>query len=795
MKRVSRSTCPGGLGLRRSLGDDPNLPSSFSFSQGDEIPLSSNLFPLEINGPIGKPLFQYEVTFDPVPEEAVDTNELLYTSLLSDSIPMSKNSQWYSYAFDYDKTLICFEPDLAEEKTAKYRSRNPETHIHFKKVKEIDLEKDKVLLYKILNSIILKCYDALSFTWLDGNCFNPRDYHTVANYRVFGGYTSSISYLNNRFCLILDTVARIEGTGTLNEFFNLLRAPSIRKNDLESSLIGINLVTLYSQEQRLCRFIKVRWNSTAQQELYDRNTGETIAQYLSQVYNFVTKPDDVIIEVQFRNKNELLPASALAIAQLTDADRRNTEISIPIREHTSLECKAREGKLNSLISLIRGDEKASQILSTFNATIGDSLSLQGRTIKPPTLKVRSKNYGHELMDIEMKASTLTFDFSRSAIVVPPKIRAPALILSLDSLSRSLKDLFGNKFLDMANRMGVQMLQPEFRLVSAISLSAFQTEIVKYISNNGTPSIILVVAPDVNETKFNALRVFLSTKLGIPSHFITNGNILDDGIVADQLMENVIIQVSIKTGGLPFMISQNSLPVMKTMVVGISSTYSETRDGVISITASFDHTFGRYYSDSFHISAKEPYFPEGTLSQFFDTAIKLFSEFHPESLARIIVYRECNDYEECTRFKEKECSEIIKVIGDISLIYCAVQSNAEARFFSKTDGATDNPPPGTVVFGDASLTGMSDFYICSKAPHNGIMNFTRYIVLYNGKEPWNDNYFAIITHYLTCLYPAVFHSLKVPSPLVLAEKLGDYITNNLNKGLNPSPLLGNLLHFI
>jgi hypothetical protein len=509
------------------------------------------------------------------------------------------------------------------------------------------------------------------------------------------------------------------------------------------------------------------------------------------VYDFVVRRDDPIIEVlssiDGAPKFDFYPASALKVTGLTEAERRDERLMAKLRNSTSEAPEVLTQKLDEFIEHIR----ASQVLNAWGITILKGLQVTGKVLEPPVLKFRTQQAGHLLVDVKPGPNLdFTAKLPALGVAVPPRFNSAPLIVVPELWYGRIKSEFIPAFIQIARQMDIPFRSPDIAVVTDTQFSGYRTEICLSIQQSGSPSYVLVIFSDVSQERYDALKQLLTIDLGIPSQFAKVSSIFDDSRVSIPVCVNLLLQITAKTGGIPFYVAPEALPLLHTMIIAISVSFKKSGLAVVGLSSSYDQSLARYKTAAYPLTSPDPIVPAELLTEFVNNAIQRFVRQAPQPPERVVVFRDGLSYALMGRVKKEEAAAVQSAIGKASLLYCVVQKRSMMRFLKADDDAL----PGTVVFDRIGSKDVAEFYLLSDNQGQGIASPTRYTILHHAPVVWNDDHFVHLCHYLSCSYPTSGASVRTPLALMVAEKLAGLCTRNLDS-TPPNDYLSDFLHFL
>lgn len=785
--------------LRAQLGDDNTLPESFQVTTGQEITLNTNIYPL-ISTKITNGMVKYSVKITPEVRKASFVRHLVYSAVCPNGGKMSLSKKWSNIIYDGNGCLYSMLSDLSCEYTLPTKSEEETKYIvQISKVKGIDSTDIRELL-QIYNIIIHRGCNILGFSQFKKKWINFNESTAVGAFKVYNGFVPTISTLSQGISCFLKATSRIDRSGTLYDFLKKgITSPSERNNLCECAKI-MQIITSHTTKPKLIQIAFIDWETSPYDKMFERvnpKTKETtkisVAGYFQQTYNIKLMQDDPLINCSSKDstaKHIIYPASVLKVTGLTEAEHRDTKLNRDLKKQSFANVNDKKKKLDIFISSMKANKESNSYLTRWGFTIQSSVSVTGHVLPPPALKFRNHLSSHNEVDIYPKEDyNIQREVMNAGVAVPPSINAIPLVLTPESCANDIKTRFIDTFVDVAQQVGILMNQPEVIIVSGNSNQAYRSEIINYIQANGTPSFIIVIMTETNKDRYDSIKTLLSCVLGIPSQFCRSQTLFNDKPGLAEACIHLIYQITAKTGGVPYYISPNVLPLKSTMIVGISVSKKTTNSTqcVCAMTATYDHTLARIYSDTFIIKDNEKGIPETVYKEFLTAAFERFNKQFGSKPARIVVYRDAIGYLQIPQIKTEEIPYINRVIGDISLVYCIVKKKNHLQILS--DAAL-----GTIISDKVGIAGVAEFYLISGKSAQGFPSPTRYTVIHHSPQTWKDDHFALLTHYLTCHYPNCTRPVRVPAPLKLASRLAEFTRSTLNSK-NPHEFLREYAHFV
>ena len=745
---------------------EPPYPKSFNLPGGSKIYLHSNYHQVKCN--FSSTLYKYNVITEPNIIDREIICKHVCKILFPDGGNMNSNEEWRKNLFNGNGTLISLENDLEKEGNV------DDMKIRIVYEKELKINENKEDLAIVLKEILDKSFLAKGHSCLDSEYFIDTDYKDEGSVRFVRGYKPLLSLDDGNLFFSIDMAVKIDRKGALYDLING-EFDARKRKYLEDTIHQMKFVMGNLKQQKTVKIKNIKWDSKPQEEINEKTNGESLSKFFLKYYNIVSKPNDTVIEL---SNNQSCPATALIQNGLTDAEKQDKKIKDSLHKFIDLSPIDRKKYIESILNSIDVDE-----LSRYDIKIEENIVLNGHILEQPLLTVRKNDITHEITKISGN-DQMMFDLTDSSVTIPPRINSPPLIISPQNLSNKITKDFIPNLLDSCKKLDIIFPYPEYRSLN----ESFNNLILNYINNNQVPSFVLYISDSdsLNTSEYNKMKYFLTRTLGIPSQFVSD-KILDS---PSKFLQEVLLQITSKVGGVPFYVS---LPLKHTMVIGIS-TIQKGNDYVISLTASYDQTYARYKSKCF--MSKSLYLGENNDSKihfqkFINESIQLFNEYFLENPSKIIIYRMVENNDNIVQSRTIELPFILKIVENVSLVFCTVQKNTPLRLFIDDGDTSENPLPGTVVFENICSSKISEFYLISNYTSMPV----RYNILFNSSDKlFKDEHFVLLTYYLCCNNPTFPGTTRLPAPLHNSLKLSCFYSNVLGFE-NASDLLDKVLYYI
>ena len=812
-RNAERDTDESCVYLRNKLGDNDTVPREIHFSGGRQIKLDTNCYDLTLRSD-GSSIWQYSVSTEPEMLDSRMITHFVYSAICPEGGPMGKNDKWQSVIFDGQKIMYSALDDLAGEYEIPPRegaASDKVVKVKIVRVKAVSPD-DRDSMMTIYNTAFHKAYREIGLESFRRKWLDERDKREAGNFTIVSGFLPSIASLQGGVSYLVDVASRIDRHGTLYEYLrDGVQNPS-RRQQLLTALKSVQVVTTHRPNRPKQVVVSaVHWDMPANQAVFERvvnrKTGEkrkcTVADYFAEVYNHKCKPDDLIVEMMTRgadgqNHAVQFPASVLKVTGITDAERHDGKVMRDIASVTRIQADARKARLDKFVQKLKQDAQASSFFSKWGCDIGESRKLTGMVINPPKLRM-AKPHSNTVAEITLEARKLGWqhELKNHAMYQVNTFTAPVLVVA-DEKSR---DAVEGKFIDgmkkVIGNLNVQIPKMDVRYVHNTHPNDFKREIANYIQDQNPPAFVVVILPSEEKARYDSIKHFLTVEVGLPSQMCKEETVFGDKGLS--VFTNIAIQIACKAGGIPFRVSSEDMPIRNTMVVGLAMTSGRSSAPVAAGTASSDHGFTQFFSDSSTQERGDNVIGEEFLKEFLANACNRYKEVNGTFPERVVVYRDGVSYGQMPKLKEREVGCISETLNEItgstvSLCYIIAQKHGSIRIMEASGDSVRNAGPGTVVTEGIGAQDVAEFYMISHYANQGSASPTRYTIIHHAPVMWKDDEIILMTHYQTLQYPNWPGAIRIPACLMLASRLAEMSQQHLS-GSKASRNLVNLLHYL
>lgn len=786
------------LQLREMLGAGVEVPEAISFSKGREIEIGTNVYRLSVSR--AAHLYKYRVDMEPEVLNPRLTTHFLYTAVCGkDAGPMSGNDRWRRIIYDGRYDVYTTLGDLEGEYDVVPRGASEDKKIkvkigHAHKLLGGDLEP----LLQIYNMAFHRGYRVLGLSSFRQKWIDDTDKKQAGSFLISRGFVPSVVSLSSGMNLVVDIASRIDRSGTLLDFLREGIRNEGRRRELEQACRSLQLVTTHlAKKNRSVVVNRFFWDRRPSEYTFsrkDRNGGVTeisIKDYYYEVYNRRVEEDDILVGMSSKGNDgervTVYPASVIKPTGITDAERKSPQVMRDIATVTRITAQERRQRLDKFISDLRGKEENRLFFEEWGIEINNSEPIVGRVIPSP--KMTMNGQGSKTPQSFGLGPDLSFkrELRSHGLSMVPEYKRPCLIVFPRSLQEQVERQMISAFEQVATGLGVVLPRIERAPIDTVHSSGYIDAIVRFSQSNGPIGFCICLLPDNDKHRYGELKTFLTVEIGLHSQFLiarTLGN-KDFRSVAT----NIVIQIVSKTGGVPYHISGESLPLDHTILMGIAVSHTYGSGGVAAVTGSYDWTMTRYTSETGSVGAEKA--ADGVMLE--DFVVSLFGKFKKTNgydARRLVVYRDGVSYGGMKYLKTVEIAAIERGLkryvdesgsteGEISLVYMVAQKRASIRIMATNGGVMSNAAAGTVVTEKVNASKVAEFYLVSHHANQGCATPTRYTILHHtppGK--WEDDQLIMLTHYMTLQYYNWSGSIRVPGCLMLASRLAEYCQSHL-----------------
>jgi aubergine-like protein len=198
-----------------------------------------------------------------------------------------------------------------------------------------------------------------------------------------------------------------------------------------------------------------------------------------------------------------------------------------------------------------------------------------------------------------------------------------------------------------------------------------------------------------------------------------------------ICNKILIQINAKRGGVPWSLTEMPFSSKPTMLIGLSSTKYKGRQTIVTIAATINNEFTRYFSRSKLFETDQL-----DVQDMFKDAFEAFKSRNKIVPHNIIVIRDGVGDSQKKMLENIEIPAIKQAIQSFEgmskskLLYSMANTKIKTKFFSNEHGAIRNPMPGTVIDHSVMRQGDNSFYLVSTHCRQGVPTPTHYTIMYD-----------------------------------------------------------------
>uniref|UniRef100_A0A4W3IZG4 Piwi-like RNA-mediated gene silencing 1 n=1 Tax=Callorhinchus milii TaxID=7868 RepID=A0A4W3IZG4_CALMI len=470
---------------------------------------------------------------------------------------------------------------------------------------------------------------------------------------------------------------------------------------------------------------------------------------------------------------------------MTDKMRSDFNVMRDLSMHTRLTPEQREQRLGSFMDYIQKDDNVQKELSDWGLQFDSKLlSMSGRVV--PSEKIHQG--GKMVMwAIESEWSRETRG-TRLINPIPLENWVMVFIRRNVDVARSLLNTLGK----VVNAMGIRMEKPLMNMFSGGFLKA-----EKGLSKISSPCIfswqVVCILPSNRKDKYDTIKKFLCVECPTPSQCVV-ARTLSKPQALMAIATKIALQINCKMGGELWSVE---IPLKQLMVVGIDIYHDNAagRKSIAGFVASLNEAVTRWFSRCI-IQERGQELVDG-LKVCLQAALKAWYAQNNCLPARIIVYRDGvgdGQLNTVVNYEVPQLLDCLKNLGDYNpkLSVIVVKKRVNARFFSRSGGRLQNPPPGTIIDTEVTRPEWYDFYIVSQSVRVGTVTPTHYNVVYDSSNLKPD-YMQRLTYKMCHMYYNWPGVIRVPAPCQYAHKLAFLVGQSIHR--EPSLALAGQLFYL
>lgn len=320
---------------------------------------------------------------------------------------------------------------------------------------------------------------------------------------------------------------------------------------------------------------------------------------------------------------------------------------------------------------------------------------------------------------------------------------------------------------------------------------------RFRSSYSDLQIVVIILPKKEVALYKAVKRLTSLRTPVPSQCVTAQKLMSPNL---SVMTGIWTQIVQKIGGICWELEKPDFahppppdhPAYNKqddgiMCVGIDiSATSATKEGVVALTASYNHSLNQFHQRTMKVPAKT-FLVADKFTLFMKLALKQYRSYNRNKLpSYIFIFRQGlneNQFEEALKVEYLQFVDACKEFDEPSSnfryrpshSYIAVEKKTHHRFFARnSDDSIANPPPGTLIDSGVVSEKYYDFFLVAQNVINAQTSAlpTRYVILANRgnvKPPQIEDFVYGLCH----LYCNYFGAISAPLPIQMARKLSSF----------------------
>uniref|UniRef100_A0A4W3JA72 Piwi-like RNA-mediated gene silencing 1 n=1 Tax=Callorhinchus milii TaxID=7868 RepID=A0A4W3JA72_CALMI len=469
---------------------------------------------------------------------------------------------------------------------------------------------------------------------------------------------------------------------------------------------------------------------------------------------------------------------------MTDKMRSDFNVMRDLSMHTRLTPEQREQRLGSFMDYIQKDDNVQKELSDWGLQFDSKLlSMSGRVV--PSEKIHQ---GGKMFDYNPQVAEWSRETRGTRLINPIPLENWVMVFIRRNVdvARSLLNTLGK----VVNAMGIRMEKPLMIEVddrSEAFLKALQTNVTQ------RTRMVVCILPSNRKDKYDTIKKFLCVECPTPSQCVV-ARTLSKPQALMAIATKIALQINCKMGGELWSVE---IPLKQLMVVGIDIYHDNAagRKSIAGFVASLNEAVTRWFSRCI-IQERGQELVDG-LKVCLQAALKAWYAQNNCLPARIIVYRDGvgdGQLNTVVNYEVPQLLDCLKNLGDYNpkLSVIVVKKRVNARFFSRSGGRLQNPPPGTIIDTEVTRPEWYDFYIVSQSVRVGTVTPTHYNVVYDSSNLKPD-YMQRLTYKMCHMYYNWPGVIRVPAPCQYAHKLAFLVGQSIHR--EPSLALAGQLFYL
>lgn len=439
---------------------------------------------------------------------------------------------------------------------------------------------------------------------------------------------------------------------------------------------------------------------------------------------------------------------------------------------TRIQPRGRIQKLMNFNERLQNEQSAG-VLQEFNFKLNKKLvQVNGRRLEPEKILFGDSSVS-ATQDADWKGAIknniphCAMDISKWCIIFPSKFKKRV-------------DEFLSVLSRVARGMKIEMRDPRMIEIRDDRLNTYINSLEEMI--NKDPRLVMVIVERNNKPDlYAAIKKKCCVDHSVISQVVTMTTINKPNMMSQAT--NILIQMNVKLGGAPWMIS---LQLSGLMTIGFDVTH-DTRDRGTSWGAMVATMDLKKHVEYFSAVSQHKHGAElsNDLGIHVIKALKVWKEKYNVLPKKIILYRDGVGDGQVDHVEKHELNNILSklkkvyddagVLEQLKFAFIIINKRINTRIFSSDK---ENPLPGTIVDDVITLPSRYDFYLISQSVRQGTVSPTSYNVIYDTLGIDADKV-QILTYKMCHMYYNWSGSTRVPAVVQYAKKLAFFVGQYLH----------------
>lgn len=469
------------------------------------------------------------------------------------------------------------------------------------------------------------------------NYFNPDQAVRQGNLEVWPGYKLNLKCVGEKFYLNVDSASKVLRRDTVYDLICNLRE-KIRgdfETKIKNEIEGTSIITHYNR--RIYRIDDVDFNKTPKDtfKMFD-GTEKSYIEYYEEKYKIKIRDQNQPLLICRLRKGRLkemhlVPELCLTTG-LNDRERRDRTLMQNLSSLIKPNCGQRYSKSASFAKFLKTKDKALQMLKDWGIEIGEEgQNLNALQINPGNMlmgnskKLQLLNPGN--LDRESQTKMYSAKPIKKIVVFYPSICEREKTTLLNNLDNSLRDF------------EVDCNLREALVLCEIRRDRDDREWINCSREKLGPDVNLAIyilkGPKTGNRTYKAIKRFIMNEAPVPCQ-VVNAKTLAGRRNMRSIVNKILIQINAKLGGIPWAVDNLPFSDKPTMVLGISTLLKGSVKRSVSVVATMDRRFCKYWSCFEHLDDSDE---NVALANAIYNAIKEFDKTNGIFPHRIFAYRE------------------------------------------------------------------------------------------------------------------------------------------------------------